>query len=483
MRAAEPLLPRAAVPRGPGLADAGRMTRRATFALATATTLALGVTACTNEAAPPEDAASATASETAAEPVELPDSPAGEASAWLLAVLNGERDLSTEVVDERFAPGFIELVGSAEAVRDSFVAAVALGPFRAIGYEETPASAGTRLATADGEYVMTVTVDDAGLISAASVQPAPEIPEPAQSWDELTDRIDAIAAPTTVTVFDVSDGDLDEPVYQHGVLTGAQPSGSMVKLFVLLAVADAVAEGSLTWETPLTIGEDVRSLPSGVLQNEPDGAEVSVRDAAQGMIAISDNTATDLLIDAVGVDAVEARIADLAPDGADATTPMLTTRSLFEIGWGEGDLVEQWADADDDGRRALLEQVAGAPLTTTAAAVTVPVWDSGVDWFFSATDLARVHLALDQVASTESGAPVAEILTSNPGLDFGDGWDHVAFKGGSSIGVLGGSWVLRAADRTHVVIVHSATVDLVEIPGQAPAIYLAADAAALLAAQ
>lgn len=458
------------------------MTRRATFALATATTLALGAAACTSEAPPAEDPTSATTTDTAAEPVVFPDSSVGEASAWLLAVLNGEEDLTTQVVEERFAPAFVELVGSAEALRDSFVAAIALGPFRAIDHQEADGSAGTRLATADGEHVMTVTVDGDGLISAASVQPAPDIPEPAQSWDELTDRIDALAAPTTVTVFDVSGGDLDEPVYQHGALAGAQPSGSMIKLVVLLAVADAVADGSLTWETPLTIDEDVRSLPSGVLQNEPDGAQVSVRDAAQGMIAISDNTATDLLIDAVGVDAVEARVAELAPDGADATIPMLTTRALFEIGWGEDDLVEQWADADDDGRRVLLEQVAGAPLTTTAAAVTVPVWDSGVDWFLSAADLARVHLALDRVASTETGAPVAEILTSNPGLDFGDGWDHVAFKGGSSIGVLGGSWMLRAADRTYVVIVQSATADLAEIPGQAPAIYLALDAAALLAA-
>lgn len=445
-----------------------------------------GTAACAPATEEPSPSASASPSASSTEPaeletVELPESDLGATSQWLLDVLNGEHTMTAADVEERFAPSFIEAIGTPDDVVSAFTQAVPLGPFRPVGYEEATASAATRLQTEGGDYLMSITLDADLLMTGAGVQPAPEIPEQADSWETLSERVTAFAAPTSVTVFDVSDGTVEEPTYTAGSLTGPQPSGSMFKLFVLLAVVDAVDQGDLTWETPLTIDDSVRSLPSGVLQDEPDGTEVTVQEAAQGMISISDNTATDLLIKAVGRDAVEAMIAEHAPDGADASTPMLTTRALFEIGWGEGDLAEAWATADDDGRAALLEQVADAPLTTVAAGVSVPVWDRDVDWFFSAADLARAQLALAQAAQTEAGAPVAEILTANPGLDFGEAWDTVAFKGGSSIGVLGGSWYLASGDASYVVVVQSATTDGAQIEEQASAIFLATDAAGLLA--
>lgn len=455
--------------------------RRRTIALLTAAALIAGVSACTPavEDPPPSSASSSESAEPAT--VELPDSDLGSASQWVLDIINGEHALTTAEVEERFAPSFIEVLGTADDVVSAFAEGVALGPFRPVGYEEDAAGAATRLQTEGGDYLLSVTLDAELLITGAALAVAPEIPEQAESWDELTERADAMEAPTNVTVFDVSDGAVADPIYSAGPLTGPQPSGSMFKLFVLLAVVAAIEAGELTWDTSLTIDDGVRSLPSGVLQNEPDGTEVSVRDAATGMISISDNTATDLLIRAVGRDAVEAMIIEHAPDGADASTPMLTTREFFEIGWGDEGLADTWAAADDSERTALLGQVADTPLTTQATDVTEPVWDRDVDWFFSAADLARVHLALAQAARTDAGAPVTEILTANPGLSVGDAWETVAFKGGSSIGVLGGSWYLASADSSFVVVVQSATTDESHAQGQTSALLLAGDAAGLLA--
>src|SRR5699024_5109109 len=102
------------------------------------------------------------------------------------------------------------------------------------------------------------------------------------------------------------------------------PSGSVFKLLVLSAVIEAVEAGELTWDDELTITPAVKSLPSGQLQDHPDGSTVPVREAATLMISISDNTATDLLMEKVGPERLAASLARVS-DEPDRLTPLLTT--------------------------------------------------------------------------------------------------------------------------------------------------------------
>ncbi|MGM1015919.1 MAG: serine hydrolase [Actinomycetota bacterium] len=457
------------------------MTNRAPSTLAVLAAAALCLTGCTTTDTSPDPAASSAVST-----VEIPSSELGAATTWVLDIIRGDAEVDEAEIEERFAPETIAQIGTPAELVASFESLQTLAPYTVLAYEETGAVAGTRL-EAGGEgvegtvFLLSVSLDDDGLLTGASIQPAPEIPEPAADWDELTDRTDEIGAPVTVTVFDVSDGAVDEPIFSAGDLEGAQPSGSMFKLFVLLAVVDAVDEGTLAWDDTLTLTDATRSLPSGELQEEPDGTEVSVEEAALGMISISDNTATDLLIEAIGIEAVEAQITEHATDGADATTPMLSTRAFFQLGWGDEELRSEWAAADDDGRETVRERVDAGPLTTTATDVVVPIWQDGVDWFFSSADLARVSVALDDASDTAAGEPVAEILTTNPGLETADDWDSVGFKGGSSVGVIGGTWLLQDDDDAYVVVVQSATQSEDEYLAQRSTMYLGSNAAVLLA--
>lgn len=457
------------------------MTNRAPSTLAVLAAAALCLTGCTTTDTAPDPTASSAVST-----VEIPSSELGAATTWVLDIIQGDAEVDEAEIQERFAPETIAQIGTPAELVTAFESLQALAPYTVLAYEETGTVAGTRLETG-GEgvegtvFLLSVSLDDEGLLTGATVQPAPEIPEPAANWDELTDRTDEIGAPVTVTVFDVSDGAVDEPIFSAGDLEGAQPSGSMFKLFVLLAVVDAVEAGTLAWDDTLTLTDATRSLPSGELQEEPDGTEVSVEDAALGMISISDNTATDLLIEAVGIEAVEAQISEHATDGADATTPMLSTRAFFQLGWGDEELRAEWAAADDAEREALRDRVDAGPLTTTAPDVVIPVWQDGVDWFFSSADLARVAVALDAASDTEAGEPIEEILTTNPGLETADDWDSVGFKGGSSVGVIGGTWMLLDDDDAYVVVVQSATQSEDEYLAQRSTMYLGTNAAVLLA--
>ena len=95
----------------------------------------------------------------------------------------------------------------------------------------------------------------------------------------------------------VDDGHCD-PV--AGTNTGESlPLASIFKLYVLHAVAGAVKNGTVSWDDQLTVTDKGKAVGSSGLEL-PAGAHVSVRTAAEKMIATSDNMATDMLIGKVG---------------------------------------------------------------------------------------------------------------------------------------------------------------------------------------
>ena len=71
---------------------------------------------------------------------------------------------------------------------------------------------------------------------------------------------------------------------------------------VLAEVAREIASGRRSWNDTLAIRDEWKSLPSGTMQNLPEGTEVTLREAAEAMISISDNTATDHLVHFVQVE-------------------------------------------------------------------------------------------------------------------------------------------------------------------------------------
>jgi beta-lactamase class A len=69
--------------------------------------------------------------------------------------------------------------------------------------------------------------------------------------------------------------------------------------------------GRLRWDDPLVMLDSDRVPGSGIIQHFRAPHELTVGDAATVMIALSDNTATNLLIDKVGIRAVNLRMDSL----------------------------------------------------------------------------------------------------------------------------------------------------------------------------
>jgi hypothetical protein len=303
---------------------------------------------------------------------------------------------------------------------------------------------------------VTVTVDNRGMISSLDFSPAVTAPVPS-NWSEVDSDLRSIAPRVRLLVANVTDGSC-QPVHSIAADTAAQ-IGSVFKLYVLDALGNAVAAGNVGWDQPLTVTGQLKSLPSGVLQNEPDGTQISVRDAAGKMISISDNTAADMLINLVGRSEVEATLTSTGMADAALNRPFLTTREtsiLMLKQWPT--LAKRYLAANEAGRRALLaDTVDRLPLPTIAEAQALNTRRGirGLGYFASASDICRAYISLVDLARRPDLSPVGQALSFNDvGLELDPAqWRTTWFKGGVGPGALALAYLATThAGQSYVVI-------------------------------
>jgi beta-lactamase class A len=284
-----------------------------------------------------------------------------------------------------------------------------------------------------------LTVDSRGLINGLRISSASTAPVPV-TWAGVDAAVRSAAPQVRLLVANVSNGSC-QPVHSIDPAVAA-PLGSAFKLYVLDALGHAVASGKVRWNQPLTVTAQLKSLPSGELQDEPDGTRISVQDTAAKMISISDNTAANMLINLVGRPAVEAALTTTGMADPALDRPFLTTRELFILKLSQWPaLANRYIAANEAGRRALLAStIDQAPLPTLAAAQawTAPRDIDSLEWFASANDICRAYTALAALARRPGLSPIAQVLSLNDGglqLDPAQ-WKTTWFKGGSEPGVL-----------------------------------------------
>ncbi|HEY7309793.1 MAG TPA: serine hydrolase [Gemmataceae bacterium] len=87
------------------------------------------------------------------------------------------------------------------------------------------------------------------------------------------------------------------------------PTASLIKIAVLIELYQQAQEDKLKLTDRVTLRAADKVPGSGILtEHFSDGADFSLRDAARLMIAFSDNTATNLVLDRVGVKSVNRRM-------------------------------------------------------------------------------------------------------------------------------------------------------------------------------
>lgn len=81
-------------------------------------------------------------------------------------------------------------------------------------------------------------------------------------------------------------------------------TASTIKLPIMAETFRQVAEGKLKWTDEIVLTKENKQGGSGILHEFSDGTKIDLRTALHLMIVVSDNTATNLVIDKVTSDAV-----------------------------------------------------------------------------------------------------------------------------------------------------------------------------------
>ena len=388
-------------------------------------------------------------------------SPVGVHAAWVLDVLNNrEGKVDDAEIKEHFSAQTLQLL-PAEQLRSVFVSLGA--SFTPLTVSDVtgeksdqvalllesgnPAHKGTKL-------VMLAAVEPnnpAGkLIMLQFKPPSTPADQLAKSWKELKGLMGTAAAHTILSVSEIDPASgACSPMYSHKS-SQSMPLGSSFKLYVLAATADLVQAGKLAWDKKYPIKDALKSLPSGSMQNQPAGKMFSIQEYANAMISVSDNTATDHLMDIVGRATIEGML-DSTGNGQRHAKPFLTTQEMFKLKVGPKATRDAYAAGDVSKRRALLKTLASKPLPTlkeTLTALKSPRNIRDIEWFASAKDMCGLHAHIVQNASKPAYAGALEAMSINSGglkLDK-EAWPYVGFKGGSEPGVLYLSYLVRHKD-------------------------------------
>jgi beta-lactamase class A len=187
-------------------------------------------------------------------------------------------------------------------------------------------------------------------------------------------------------------------------------TASTIKVPILIGVFTAVQEGKVHWTDTSELTQQNKVAGSGVLQDMSDGVKIPLRDLVRYMILLSDNTATNLVLDHVSGNDVNATLQKLG---------IKDTRSLRKI--LKGSSPEGVSDAGRDPANAkfgigvatprdmvtLLERLYRGELVSKEASEEMlgimkkQIWRDGMPRRFDSTgiEVADKHGALDHLRS------------------------------------------------------------------------------------
>jgi beta-lactamase class A len=116
------------------------------------------------------------------------------------------------------------------------------------------------------------------------------------------------------------------------------PTASVFKVPVIVELYRQIEAGKLSLDDRLVLKDSLKVPGSGILKELTEGLDVSIRDLSRLMMILSDNTATDMLVEKVGKDNVNATMRRL---GLNNTVVLADCRDLLFDLVGENSLPDE----------------------------------------------------------------------------------------------------------------------------------------------
>jgi len=243
------------------------------------------------------------------------------------------------------------------------------------------------------------------LAAAVATVPDPTLAATSGSSDERLERalahlVDAFPGRAGVAVRHVDSG------VGAGIDAGTPyPMASTYKVPILVEMMARIEAGDLSLDAEIELQPSDQHIGSGLLQDlSAPGLTLSLRNLSTMMIILSDNSATDMIIDRLGAEAITARMRSLGYDNirVDRTTLELIVdylgvpyEGLEEADRAEIEVVLAQLDFDSAAARDAAEAFYGDGLDKASAA--------------EMNDLL-VRIARGEIVSAEASKTIVEIL-------------------------------------------------------------------------
>jgi beta-lactamase class A len=116
----------------------------------------------------------------------------------------------------------------------------------------------------------------------------------------------------------------------------AMPTASLIKLPVMVEAYWQAKDGKVKFDTTLTLKKDDKVPGSGILTSHfSDGATFPLRDAVRLMIVFSDNTATNMVLDQIGISSTNTRMVDLGLKGTKINAKVFKAETRIDQEFGK----------------------------------------------------------------------------------------------------------------------------------------------------
>ncbi len=305
----------------------------------------------------------------------------------------------------------------------------------------------------------TISIDKDSHIAGWYIKPAPRRAARKELIDELA-KLEGDWG-IAMSLYDAKQIELEHVELSSG--RRLFPLGSIFKLYVLAELARRVANAELDLDSEFAIDENLKSLPSGEMQNLAAGTKVKLRVAATQMIKISDNTAADHLLSLVGRENVEAHLGEYFNSAPERNRPFLSTLELFSIKGAGAEvwkhvfgvdalkpLALAWMDASSDARREWLSKLKREwPDKSPAERRTLVGANYGlaalgakehveIEWLARPNDVLRLvdAAARGQLVSPSASKIFLDFYAAGTPIYAGDGVKWQGYKGGSESNVV-----------------------------------------------
>lgn len=239
-------------------------------------------------------------------------------------------------------------------------------------------------------------------------------------WNEVYDEFESLPGDNALLI-------VKDNAFSYAFNTGSRLKvASSFKLFVLKALSENITNtvgGS--WNTQIPIRDQWKSGPSGILHTKPEGTLYTLKQLADYMINISDNTATDHLINYLGRDYVESFLPD------EFEGPLVKTSDMYKLRYliSDSDLDLYLAMSESEKRTYLDTTIYGHLMSEIN--LNEIDWTHNIEkrkeieWSLSATEMFAILNETKHLSSTQI----------NPGYANPNDWNTIAFKGGGDVGI------------------------------------------------